>query len=131
MAHGALDTNRTMTRILVIEEDAAIRALVGEWLESAGYGVDVSYPVRSGTGSSPSLVVVSMMNPRGPGAIELQSLRARYARTPLIVLSAQLGHSLSNQSETARSLGVSALLAKPFSSAELLDAVAKALDHDA
>jgi len=47
----------------------------------------------------------------------------------VLVLSGQLGHSLHHQSETAMSLGVSALLAKPFTQTEFLEAVAKALHH--
>lgn len=119
-----------MTRIVVIEEDLAIQDLVCEWLDSAGYVVAVHDRASIPDQPPPTLIVVSMMNLRGPGANELQNLRAGFPGVPLVVLCSQLGHSLSNRSETSMLLGVSALLAKPFSCLELLEAVARALNPD-
>ncbi len=118
-----------MVKILVIEEDPAIRALVQEWLVAAGYMVDVGglNPVQAA--HMPSLVLASMMNLRGPGAIELQRLRSKFPQVPVVVMCAQLGHSFAYDSETVVSLGVRALLAKPFSQAELLRAVEEAVAH--
>ena len=113
-------TNHWMTRILLIEEDAAMRALIHEWLNAAGYEVQAQ---------APQLVIASVAHLRGPGAMHLQQLRNSFPMLPLLVLSGQLGHSLPHDSETAQSLGVSALLAKPFARSELLAAIAKALGH--
>lgn len=124
-----------MLNILVIEEDPAIRALVQEWLDAAGYAVDAVHAVHEAgwahtpVPSTPSLVVASMMNLRGPGAVELQRLQGHFPQVPVVVLCAQLGHSLATGSETAMSLGVSALLAKPFTRAELLRAVEDAVAY--
>jgi DNA-binding response OmpR family regulator len=118
-----------MTRIVVIEEDLAIQALVCEWLDSAGYGVEVHTLASIPRTPTPSLIVASMINLRGPGAFQLQDLLAGFPGVPVVVLSGQLGHSLSSRSETSMLLGVSALLAKPFSCAELLNAIATALGH--
>ncbi|MDB5847560.1 MAG: response regulator [Rhodoferax sp.] len=116
-----------MKRILVIEGDAAMRALVQEWLSAAGHAIELCDLENTVAQHRPSVIVASMINLRGPGAIELQHLRGKYPNVPVVVLSGQLAHSLATGSETAMSLGVSALLAKPFTRAELLGAVAAAL----
>lgn len=116
-----------MTKIVVIEEDLAMQALLLEWLDSAGYVVESCDLAHIPTKTA--LIVASVMNLRGLGAIELKALRRRFPGIPVVALSGQLGRSLSRRSETAMSLGVDALLAKPLSSTELLDAVSKALGH--
>jgi DNA-binding response OmpR family regulator len=118
-----------MTRIVVIEDDLAIQALVCEWLVAAGYAVEVASLASISSQPTPTLIVASMMNLRGPGAFELQNLRSGFPNVPVVVLCGQLGHSHSNRSETSILLGVSGLLAKPFSRQELLEAVAGALGH--
>jgi DNA-binding response OmpR family regulator len=118
-----------MARILVIEEDAAMRALVHEWLESAGYQVDCCDAPRIPFAHAPRLIIASLMNLRGPGATQLQQLRSSFPDLAVVVLCGQLGHSLWHDSETAKSLGVSALIAKPFARSELLAAVLEALRH--
>jgi DNA-binding response OmpR family regulator len=124
-----------MLRILLIEDDLAMRALVCEWLDAEGYDVRcaaraeavaeavVEAVVDEGCG----LVIVNILDFRAQGASTLRKVRSMVPDAALIVLSTQLSRSLASDSELARELRVSRLVAKPFSRAELLDAVAEAV----
>ena len=126
-----------MSKIIVIEEDGAMRVLISEWLRSEGH--DVRSP--SPHGVSPDavdreddalvdLVVLDLPHPRstaGETARAVQAVRSAYPRSPIIGISTQAPRSLTSDSDVARALGVSRLLAKPCTREELLGAVAATL----
>jgi CheY-like chemotaxis protein len=115
--------------IVVIEEDAAMRALILEWLKDAGHEVreldTASAEADAGSGGA-DIVVANIRNLRVDGAEEVRRLQSIFPRARVIGLSTQLGRSLPEDSELARALGTSALLAKPFERGELLAVVAVA-----
>ena len=119
-----------MSKIMVIEEDSAMRMLISEWL--AGEGHEVRSPRRHDPAPDDQveLVILDLPHPRAPGpgtAAALQAVHAAYPHASVIGISTRLGRSLGRDSDIAQSLGVSRLLAKPCSREELLGAVAAAL----
>jgi DNA-binding NtrC family response regulator len=115
-----------MLKIVVIEEDVAMRALIGEWLAGAGHEVRVVATVdacRCADDASVERVVAALANLRSQGAQAIGAIQARFPRAAVIGLSAQIGRSFPQRSETTRALGLVRLLAKPCTREELLEAV--------
>lgn len=115
--------------ILLIEDDAVMSALLEEWLASAGFEVTSTTGAVAPLPRLPNAILFSIVDVRGPGALRIDSLCHEYPRVPVVVLSGQQPHSLVNSAGKIGGLGVSAVLAKPFTKVELLTAVASALDH--
>ncbi|MDM0005100.1 hypothetical protein QTI51_14630 [Variovorax sp. J22G73] len=123
-----------MSKIMVIEEDSAMRVLICEWLAGEGHEVR-SLPRHGGAANAPTdttvdLVVLDLPHPRSRAADNLRTVQAVHAAWPhaaVIGISAQLARSLGGDSEVSRALGASRLLAKPCTREELLGAVAATL----
>jgi CheY-like chemotaxis protein len=118
---------RSMLKVVLIEEDIAMQALIAEWLTQAGYGVEVSRGGAATPLTGVALVIADLPRLREGDAPHVRALRARYPGAPVIGLSAQLARSLPGSSDRAQALGMAALLSKPCSAGELLDAVADAI----
>src|SRR5260221_14526097 len=118
-----------MLKVVVIEEDIAMRALIGEWFASEGYQVRALSTIdasRGGSDLSAELVIVDLVNLRSQGAQAIGAVQLRFPRAKVIGMSTQVGRSLGANSETLRGLGLVRLLAKPCEREELLEAVAEA-----
>jgi DNA-binding response OmpR family regulator len=128
-----------MSKIMVIEEDSAMRVLICEWL--AGEGHEVRSLPRHGasrwntrrraTQTEPSSWWFSTCRTRARAATTT-CVRSRPCMPPghgaaVIGISAQLARSLGGESDVTRALGASRLLAKPCTREELLGAVAATL----
>jgi len=107
-----------MPQILVVEDDDAIRGLVGEVLRSDGYdvreaanGVEALEQVRA---ERPDLIVLDLMMPVMDGWAFVEECRRKPGceEVPIVVTSAS--HDLPRTAERLRSLGVRTCLAKPF-----------------
>jgi DNA-binding response OmpR family regulator len=110
-----------MSTIVVIEDDAAMRTLICEWLAAEGYSVrGLGAP---GNDPGAELVIVNVLNLRSQGAQTLREVQAVYPRSAMIGMSTQLARSLPGDSALAHSLGVRRLIAKPFTRDEMLAAV--------
>jgi DNA-binding NtrC family response regulator len=119
-----------MLKVVVIEEDIAMRALIGEWLAGEGYEVRALPTVdasRGGDDLCAEMVIVDLVNLRSQGARAIGAVRARFAGAMVIGMSTQVARSLGANSETLRGLGLVRLLAKPCEREELLEAVAAAV----
>jgi DNA-binding response OmpR family regulator len=112
-----------MSGIAIYEEDQLMRALLQEWLCSAGYHVQVAAPPWTEPAGKVDLAIVSIYMPKHAGAHLLQEVQAAHPRTPLIALSAQFRGGLSSVGATAQSLGVAQVIAKPLTRDALLGAV--------
>lgn len=114
-----------MTRILIVDDDPAIRGLLVELLTDEGYqtlqAADGLEAIERARASSPSLVLMDLMLPVLDGAAATRTLKAEAstARIPIIAMSA--GANLRLQADTLPADGV---LAKPFDLDELLAEVA-------
>jgi two-component system OmpR family response regulator len=106
--------------IVVVDDDAEIRALLGEYLQKQGYRVTAladGKALRSAVETSrPDVVVLDLMMPGEDGLSLCRALRAR-SDVPIIMLTAR-------GEETDRivglEMGADDYLAKPFSPRELL-----------
>jgi CheY-like chemotaxis protein len=117
-----------MLKVVVIEEDVAMRALIGEWL-GEGYDVRALSSVdasRGGPEPCADLVILDLVNLRSQGVKAIGAVRLRFPAAKVIGMSTQAGRSLGANSETLRGLGLVRLLAKPCEREELLEALAAA-----
>jgi DNA-binding response OmpR family regulator len=112
-----------MSGIAIYEEDQLMRALLEEWLCSAGYDVQIAAPTATEPARKADLAIVSISSPKRAGARLLQEVQAAHPRTPLIALSGQFRCGLSTAGATAQSLGVEQVIAKPLTRDALLGAV--------
>lgn len=116
-------------RILVVDDEPAVRSLVSAILMDAGYEVaaaaDGEQGLRIARALLPGLVVLDVGLPGINGWDVLRRLRAcpEHYRTPVIVLSGLLE---DEERRLARSLGAEPV-AKPFTPKALLQAVRGAL----
>ncbi|MGL5633254.1 MAG: response regulator [Azovibrio sp.] len=110
----------TPDHILVVDDDAEIRSLLGDYLRKNGMRVSVAPDGRAMwqllEGSRMDLVVLDLMLPGDDGLTLCRNLRAR-SNIPVIMLTAR-------GEETDRivglEMGADDYLAKPFSARELL-----------
>ncbi len=115
-----------MKKILVVEDEAAIRLNLTLMLKGEGYQVDSAENGRIGIehaqSFSPDLIVSDVMMPEVDGFGMLEALRAdsRFADTPFIFLTA-----LNDRTSMRRgmNLGADDFLNKPFTRDELIEAV--------
>jgi DNA-binding response OmpR family regulator len=111
-----------MSGIAIYEEDHLMRALLQEWLRSAGYHVhDTS--LGSELAGRAKLMIVSISRPKHAGAQLLHEIQAANPGSPVIALSGQFRGGLSSVGTTAQSLGVTQVIAKPLTRNTLLAAV--------
>ena len=110
-------------RILVIEDDEAIRTLVREVLLDAGFDVSDARSgndglVRVGT-VRPDLILLDKLMPDGDGTAFAGAYHARKGpHAPIVALSAA-----ADASEWAAHIGASAYLAKPLDIENLVTVV--------
>jgi CheY-like chemotaxis protein len=107
-----------MPQILVVEDDAAIRALVSEVLRDDGYEVSEATNGAEALefvgGHRPDLIVLDLMMPVMDGWTFVEECRRqrRCSEVPIVVTSAS--HDLPRTADKLRSYGVRTCLAKPF-----------------
>ncbi len=107
-------------RVLVVDDEAAIRRLLKVALEGAGYAVleaaDGETGLRLAATEAPELLVLDLGLPDRPGLRVLESLR-QWSRVPVLVLSVQ-----DNEADKVALLdaGADDYLSKPFGVPELL-----------
>ena len=108
--------------ILVVDDDAAILATIGDILESEGYPVAAATngaeALRAIERERPSLVLLDMRMPVLDGWGFARELRRRGLAVPVLVMTAA-----RDAREWAEEIGADGFLAKPFNLPELLDAV--------
>ena len=115
-------------RILVTDDDAAIRTVVREALRRAGYLVETAASLaeqrRMLARYRPHLLVTDVVLPDGDGLEAVAALRAEHPALPVIVLSAQNTFLTAMR---ASDRGAVEYLPKPFDLGDLQRAVAQAL----
>ena len=115
-------------RILVIDDDGAIRTVVREALRREGYQVEMAATLAQGrallSGFRPQVVVTDVMLPDGNGLDAMAALVADHPGMPIIVLSAQ---NTLTTAVRATEEGAFDYLPKPFDLGELTRTVAAAV----
>lgn len=115
-----------MKRILIIEDDSALRENTAELLELSGFDVITAPNGKIGIDRAkndrPDIIVCDIMMPEvdGYGVLEALSLDDRTQHLPFIFLSAKTEHK---EVRKGMDLGADDYLTKPFEEEELLSAV--------
>lgn len=109
-----------MTRLLLIDDDVELVALLREYLEGEGFAIVAAHDgeagVRAAAELAPDLVVLDVMLPKLGGFDVLRRLRERSA-LPVVMLSAR-GEEIDRV--VGLELGADDYLPKPFSPRELV-----------
>jgi CheY-like chemotaxis protein len=118
-----------MSLILVIDDAATVRQVVGRILVEAKYSVieaqDGDIGVSLFQRHRPSLVITDLFMPNKEGIETIQEIRRLSPATKIIAMSASTSATGKLYLGAARKLGADAVLAKPFAPAELLEIVGR------
>ena len=108
-------------RVLVEDDDATVRDVVGRYLDEAGYQVDLAADgptgLRAARERNPDAVVLDLMLPGMTGLDICRALRAEDERLPIVMLTA-LGEE--DDRVLGLELGADDYVTKPFSARELV-----------
>jgi cyclic di-GMP phosphodiesterase len=119
-----------MIRVLVIDDDAVVREVIGEMLAGAGYEV-----LTAGTAAEAlelfvdeevGLVVSDIVMPDLSGLELLEAMRLHRPSLPIVLVT---GANTRDNLTEALTRGADGFVAKPFTQAELCEAVENALDR--
>lgn len=116
-------TDAMTTKLLLIDDDARLTAMVGDYLRANGHEVDVAGSLALGrerlAQGHYDALVLDLMLPDGDGLDLTRALRAdpRFKRLPLLMLTAR-GEPLDRV--LGLEMGADDYLAKPFEARELL-----------
>jgi DNA-binding response OmpR family regulator len=115
-----------LNRVLIVDDDPAIRRAVSALLDLDEYGL-LQAALEVVKVERPDLVILDLTMPRLDGLRACQALRSdpELAGTRVLVLT---GRDQPDDRAAARDAGADAYLVKPFSSLALLDAVKRLTD---
>jgi DNA-binding NtrC family response regulator len=118
-----------MPRILVIDDDVAVRTTVRVLLERAGYEVVEAGDGREGSRllDGVDLVITDLLMPEVDGVDLLGMIRREGRTQPVIAMSGGGKVDSKNYLDVAKALGAFATIAKPFDLDHLLSTVRDAL----
>lgn len=116
---------KTFKKILLVDDDDAVRELFGEVLHQAGYE---SVRARSGSEAlklfdevSPDLVISDVIMADGDGKQLLINIRKKSPDFPVIMMTGYSGGVL----QELQKAGANAILSKPFSFKLLMETIQK------
>lgn len=116
--------------ILIVDDSASIRQMLGFTLRAAGYEVDEAVDGRDGLGKaqrkSYHLVFTDQNMPNMDGLSLIKNLRglAAYRSIPILMLTTEAGDAMKQQGKAA---GATGWLVKPFDPPKLLEVTKKVL----
>jgi heavy metal response regulator len=113
--------SKTVAKILIIEDEKKISALIRKGLEEEQYDVEEAYDGEKGEQllekNQYDLVILDIMMPKKDGLEVLRSLRQRGNETPVMMLTAK---SAVDDRVKGLDVGADDYLIKPFAITELL-----------
>ena len=121
-------------RILLIDDDDLLRAVIGDLLESGGYDVALAGAGEAGLklfrAARPDLVITDLTMPETDGIDIVRALSGEVPRPRIIVISGG-GEQLDSLTKLrrAQALGADRILEKPFRANTLLKMIASILDE--
>ena len=126
------DSETAYLRVVVVEDDRALRLILASWCRSIGMNVLAEFPdgqaafdlLSADDEPNPDLILTDCQMPRMDGIALVRQLRARGNDTPVIMLS---GHQDACIADLARAAGVNCFVPKPLSTQSLHDALAQTL----
>ena len=115
-------------KVLIADDDATIRALLGDILEDLGYSVVAAAngveAVEMAEHEHPDLVILDFLMPRLSGLDALKAIREHGMKMPVVLLTAISDTSMREMEGVERA---DAVLEKPFKKRTIEKAIAKAL----
>ena len=122
------DQERPSNRILVVDSEISIREFSAEALTASGYQVDTADGGVAGWEAlhmrSYDLLIIGYEIPRASGVAFVKKLRSAHMKLPVVLAARTIPTDALNRNP---SLQLAATLSKPFTMAELLRTVKKAL----
>jgi CheY-like chemotaxis protein len=120
-----------MGRILVVEDDKAVRELLREILERAGHEVTVAEngqeAIQKTRETPPDLIITNILMPEKEGLETIQELHRDDPDIKIIAVSGGGQIGPADYLDIARRFGANRTFSKPFDRRELLEAVAELL----
>lgn len=125
-----------MSRILVVDDDKAVRLSIKLMLEKGGHDVVLAPNGRSGLAAFEAgkfdVVICDIFMPDMDGIEAIHAFHQRSARTPVIAISGFTfpggGGTAPDFLNLSTKLGATCSLRKPFRPADLLEAVRRSID---
>jgi CheY-like chemotaxis protein len=121
----------TMAKILVVDDDEQICAIVSRLLQDAGHEVTAvmkaAQAVPKLRNHTFDLLLVDLVMPKRGGIDLIMEVRAQQNDIPIIVMSGQIPVGGESVSRLVGRYGAAATLSKPFSADELNAAVSSVL----
>ena len=115
--------------VLIIEDDPIMLRTLAEWFQQAGCKVMVARDGAEGLAQfqavRPDAVVTDIIMPNREGVETLMAIKALDPRVKILAISGGGRLGSSELLSIARGLGADAVMAKPFRSAEVVNAVAR------
>ncbi len=122
-----------MAAILVVDDDPQVLEVVGEMLRLEGYEVSTATDGRDAVAKfrdAPfDLVITDLIMPEKEGLETIIEIRSVRSAVPVIAMSGGGRIGPTDYLETARYIGASATLAKPFARSELISLVSHLLSE--
>jgi DNA-binding response OmpR family regulator len=119
-----LDAHSGPARILLVEDEALVRMLAIEYLESAGYEVEWAstavQAIHKARLADIHAAIVDMGLPDRKGDVLVIQLRALYPRLPILIASGYAEAELRNHFRNDPRI---AFVGKPYTQQQLVDAI--------
>jgi len=116
-----------MAEILVVDDDPNARSALRRALELAGHTVrtaaDGAEGERSYRAKAADAVLLDLFMPRREGLETITALRGAFPGVRILAMSGAVPSLSMDMLKAARALGADSVLRKPFTDAELLEAV--------
>lgn len=123
-----------MARILLVEDDDAVRGVLAEMMIRSGHTVTKARDGVEGLAlfepAAFDLVITDMMMPRQGGREVLRALRKREPQVKVLAMSGGDRAGPTDVLSVARLEGAAGVLAKPFTAHVLLSAIREVLGND-
>jgi DNA-binding response OmpR family regulator len=120
-----------MKRILLIEDEDALRSMLSLSLEKMGYSVSEATNGHEGIAAfnkaKPDLVVTDLMMPEKEGLETISELKKAHPKVLIIAMTGGGRSDARDNLKMAKLFGATVALAKPFAFQELAEAVSKLL----
>ncbi len=112
-----------MALILIIDDDKSVLTLFSQFLEGAGYSVELAANGREGlermNRKKPDLIITDIMMPEMDGLEIIREVRIHFPELPVIAISGGMRTEPVNFLSHAEKFGACRILEKPVALSEL------------
>lgn len=116
-----------MARIMIIDDDDAVRDALGELVQAAGHEIctaaEGGQALARLPGFRPDLVITDILMPGMEGMQTIYELRKRQPALPIIAMSGCFALRGMDYLKTARRIGANHTISKPLEPAALIAAI--------